>query len=48
VIIRPGPLDGDLLGVALPPRLDLPVLPGRGLVVSDGVARVAQVARFGD
>ncbi len=44
LILRPGPLDGDLLGVTLPPRLDLPNLPGRGLLIADGRARVAQVA----
>ena len=48
VILRPGPLDGDLLGVALPPRLELPNIPGRGLVVADGVARIAQVAWLSD
>ncbi len=44
VLFRPGPLDGDLLGAALPARLDLPPVPGRGLIVADGTAAVAQVA----
>ena len=44
VLFRPGPLDGDLLGATLPPRLDLPPVPGRGLIVADGAAAVAQVA----
>ena len=44
VLFRPGPLDGDLLGVALPVRLVLPPVPGRGLIVADGAAALAQVA----
>ncbi len=44
VLFRPGPLDGDLLGVALPGRLALAPLPGRAVVVADGSAAVAQVA----
>ena len=44
VLFRPGPLDGDLLGVALPARLTLPPVPGRGLIVADGAAAAAQVA----
>ena len=44
VLFRPGPLDGDLLGAALPARLELPPVPGRGLVVADGAAAAAQVA----
>jgi S-DNA-T family DNA segregation ATPase FtsK/SpoIIIE len=44
IIFRPGPLDGDLLGLILPPRVELPPLPGRGLIVSEGGARVGQVA----
>ena len=44
VLFRPGPLDGDLLGVVLPARLELPPVPGRGLVVADGAAAAAQVA----
>ena len=47
VLFRPGPLDGDLLGAALPARLDLPPVPGRGLVVADGAAAAAQVALVG-
>ena len=44
MLFRPGPLDGDLLGAALPARLTLPPVPGRGLIVADGAAAVAQVA----
>ena len=44
VLFRPGPLDGDLLGAALPARLTLAPLPGRGLIVADGAAVVAQIA----
>ena len=47
VLFRPGPLDGDLLGAALPARLDLAPVPGRGLIVADGAAAVAQVALVG-
>ena len=47
VLFRPGPLDGDLLGATLPPRLELPPVPGRGLIVADGAAAVAQVALVG-
>lgn len=44
VLFRPGPVDGDLLGAALPARLDLPAVAGRGVVVSSGDAAVAQIA----
>ena len=44
VLFRPGPLDGDLLGVALPPRLQLAPCPGRGLIAANGAASAAQVA----
>ena len=44
VLFRPGPVDGDLLGAALPARLDLPAVAGRGVVVSAGDAAVAQIA----
>ena len=47
VMFRPGPLDGDLLGAALPARLVLPPLPGRGLIVADGTVAAAQVALVG-
>ncbi|MXW88923.1 MAG: hypothetical protein F4Z54_05165, partial [Acidimicrobiaceae bacterium] len=47
VLFRPGPLDGDLLGTALPARLELPPVPGRGLIVADGAAAAAQVALVG-
>ena len=44
VLFRPGPLDGDLLGVALPPRLRLMQRPGYGLIVANGTAVAGQVA----
>ncbi len=44
VLFRPGPIDGDLLGVSLPARLDLPAVAGRGVIASGGAAAVAQVA----
>ena len=48
VLFRPGPVDGDLLGAALPARLDLPAVAGRGVVVSSGDAAVAQIALVGE
>ncbi len=47
MLFRPGPLDGDLLGAALPARLTLPPVRGRGLIVANGAAAVAQVALVG-
>ena len=44
VLFRPGPLDGDLLGVPLSPRLRLMQRPGYGLIVSNGTAVAGQVA----
>ena len=44
VLFRPGPLDADLLGAAVPARLALAPVPGRCLVIADGVAEVMQVA----
>ncbi|MFQ5557614.1 MAG: FtsK/SpoIIIE domain-containing protein, partial [Acidimicrobiales bacterium] len=44
VLFRPCPLDVDLVGATLPPRLELPPIPGRGVVVVDGIITVAQVA----
>lgn len=45
LLLRPEPLDGDLLGMPFPARLDLPPLPGRGMLVADGRAEVVQVVR---
>ena len=45
LLLRPEPLDGDLLGQLLPARLDLPPLPGRGLLVADGSAEIVQVVQ---
>jgi S-DNA-T family DNA segregation ATPase FtsK/SpoIIIE len=36
--------DGDLLGVRLPRRLAVPLVPGRGFVVEDGQAALLQLA----
>ena len=44
VLFRPGPLDADLLGAAVPARLALAPVPGRCLVIADGAAEVMQVA----
>jgi len=46
LLLRPGPLDGDLLGVALPPRLELAPRPGLALIVENGAAELCQVALF--
>jgi S-DNA-T family DNA segregation ATPase FtsK/SpoIIIE len=43
LLLRPDPLDGDLLGRPLPPRLSLASLPGRGLIVADGSIEEVQV-----
>lgn len=42
-LLRPDPVDGDLLGVSLPVRLTLAGLPGRGIAVCDAVTEVVQV-----
>lgn len=42
-LLRPEPIDGDLLGVTLPPRLSVPARPGSGLLVADGIAVVVQL-----
>lgn len=42
-LLRPDPIDGDLLGVQLPPRLTLPPVPGRAVAVSDGTTEVVQI-----
>jgi S-DNA-T family DNA segregation ATPase FtsK/SpoIIIE len=43
VLLRPDPLDGDLLGCALPARLALPAVPGRGVLVGPEGFAVVQV-----
>ncbi|MEZ5245556.1 MAG: FtsK/SpoIIIE domain-containing protein [Acidimicrobiales bacterium] len=43
LLLRPDPLDGDLLGRPLPPRLAVAPLPGRGLIVADGSIEEVQV-----
>ena len=45
VLLRPDlHLDGDLLGTALPRRVAVPLVPGRGFLVVDGAAALVQVA----
>jgi hypothetical protein len=36
--------DGDLLGVRLPRRLTVPLVPGRGFAVENGQATLIQLA----
>lgn len=43
VLLRPDPLDGDLLGCPLPARLALPAVPGRGVLVGPDGFSVVQV-----
>ncbi len=43
IILRPDPLDGDLLGVPLPPRLALAPVPGRGVLIDDGHVAAVQL-----
>jgi S-DNA-T family DNA segregation ATPase FtsK/SpoIIIE len=48
ILLRPNlDLDGDLLGATLPRRTTVPMVPGRGFVVADGVPRLAQFAMCG-
>ncbi len=48
VLFRPGPLDADLLGVNVSPRLNPAAVPGRCLVIADGSATVMQIALVSD
>jgi S-DNA-T family DNA segregation ATPase FtsK/SpoIIIE len=43
ILLRPDPMDADLLGGQLPARLALPALPGRGVVMGDAVMEIVQV-----
>ena len=43
ILLQPDPLDGDLLGAPLPSRLGRIEIPGRGFLVADGRARLAQI-----
>ena len=43
ILLQPDPLDGDLLGAPLPRRLGRIEIPGRGFLVADGRARLAQM-----
>ncbi len=47
ILLKPDPIDGDLLGVSLPARLELPNLAGRGLMVADSEFEVVQVVYAG-
>ncbi len=44
VLLNADLLDGDLLGIQLPPRVQLPPLPGRGWLVTNGSPEVCQLA----
>ena len=44
VLLCPEILDGDLFALQLPPRTELPPLPGRGWLVTAGSRQVCQVA----
>ncbi len=46
VLFRPGPLDADLLGANISPRLTTAAVPGRCLVIADGNAAVMQIAHL--
>jgi S-DNA-T family DNA segregation ATPase FtsK/SpoIIIE len=39
--------DGDILGVGLPRRQRVPMVPGRGYLVADGAAVLIQLALVG-
>ncbi len=43
ILLKPDPIDGDLLGVSLPARLELPNIAGRGVLVADSESEVIQV-----
>lgn len=43
VLLRPDPIDGDLLGQQLPARLRLPPVAGRGIAIADGRCETVQV-----
>ncbi len=43
ILLKPDPIDGDLLGISLPARLELPNIPGRGVLVADSESHVVQV-----
>jgi S-DNA-T family DNA segregation ATPase FtsK/SpoIIIE len=47
ILLRPEPLDGDLLGQQLPVRLGLPAVPGRGIVIADTSMEIVQVFQTG-
>lgn len=43
ILLKPDPIDGDLLGVSLPARLELPNVAGRGVLIADSEFEVIQV-----
>ena len=43
ILLKPDPIDCDLLGVSLPARLDLPNIAGRGVLVADSEFEIVQV-----
>lgn len=45
ILLKPDPIDGDLLGVSLPTRLALPNIAGRGVLIADSEFEVIQVVR---
>ncbi len=47
ILLKPDPIDGDLLGVTLPARLELPNIAGRGVMVADSEFEVVQVVYAG-
>ena len=47
ILLKPDPIDGDLLGVSLPARLELPNIAGRGVMVADSEFEVVQVVYAG-
>ncbi len=48
ILLRPEPLDGDLLGRLLPARLGLAPIAGRGVHVADGGHEIVQVVHADD
>jgi DNA segregation ATPase FtsK/SpoIIIE, S-DNA-T family len=48
ILLRPEPIDGDLLGRLLPTRLGLAPVAGRGVVVTDGGFEIVQVVAADD
>ncbi len=47
ILLKPDPIDGDLLGASLPARLELPNIAGRGVMIADSEFEVIQVVYAG-